>query len=463
MRSTTSVLFALLLTGCSVLDPHNVIGRQTTAPKTDDLLVASQVQGGWRQPALDTVWNTINEHYYDARFNGVDWNAAKAKWAPQLALATSDDQYWELLDKMTGELRDAHTRVHSAKQVTQQKAGESHSLGLNFAEMAGELVLTGINPDSDAWWAGARVGMVIRDIDGEPALPLYRKLVESARETSTPWTKVRGAVRKISLGDLGTSVRMTFARPAGNTADTSAVEEFSAVLKRRKQPVTQNLHDRVLPSGFAYVRFNEFSESLRSSVLAAIDRHKDTPGLILDLRNNGGGSGAMAQAVVEKFLSANHKPGKILTRTGKPIKVMFVTLMALEPEFKGDAAKAYTKPVVVLINENSASAAEIVASTLQDMGRASVIGERSCGCLLGYLGYADLPGGGRLAYSEVGFAPASGKRVEGVGIKPDVEVSLQRADLLAGRDRVLEAAEASLKRKTMPAETVPLNSAEVLK
>ncbi|MCY7387137.1 MAG: hypothetical protein LH481_03585, partial [Burkholderiales bacterium] len=65
----------------------------------------------------------------------------------------------------------------------------------------------------------------------------------------------------------------------------------------------------------------------------------------------------------------------------------------------------------------------------------------------GYLGYADLAGGGQLAYSELGFITPKGKRIEGEGVKPDVEVKLAREDILFNRDRVLEAAERFLQEK----------------
>jgi carboxyl-terminal processing protease len=175
---------------------------------------------------------------------------------------------------------------------------------------------------------------------------------------------------------------------------------------------------------------------------------KDTPGMIVDLRNNGGGSLAMSSTLISKFLSEPEKGARVLTRTGKPITVAFLPVIKLETELKGSKENAYAKPLVILTNENSASASEIFSSTLQDLGRASVIGRRTCGCLLGYLGYADLPGGGQLAYSEIGFVSPKGKRIEGEGVAPDIEIKLTREDILLNRDRTLEAAEALLKNKT---------------
>ena len=79
-----------------------------------------------------------------------------------------------------------------------------------------------------------------------------------------------------------------------------------------------------------------------------------------------------------------------------------------------------------------------------DSGRATVVGEVSCGCLLGFLGYAALPGGGALAYSEIGFRTAKGDIVEGRGVMPDVVIERSLSDLRLSRDRTLEAAQAAL-------------------
>lgn len=438
-RSPLMATLLLVLVGCSVLDPNNIIGRQRVAGPVSDVPVPVK-DDRWRERALDEVWNTINDRYYDAALNGVDWKAIRANHAPRILAAASDDEYWELLDKMTGELRDSHTRVHGPKLVAQLRDQEAHSLGLGFLELDGSLVVTSVHAESDAWWAGVRPGMLVKTIDGAPALSRYHALVTEVRDSSTPWARTRSAMRKILAGDIDSKVAMTFARQDGS--------EITAPLKRRRFHTPPETVARILPSGFAYVRFSNFVEALEGGLLRAIDEMKDAPGMIVDLRNNGGGSLLMANKLTAKFLTAETPGPRTLTRDGKPITVAFFPVIKPQTTLFGDKARAYTRPLAILTNENSASASEIFSGTLRDLGRAMLIGQRSCGCMLGYLGYADLSGGGQLAYSEMGFILPKGERIEGKGLMPDVEIKLTREDIAAGRDRTLEAAEAFLKEKT---------------
>ncbi len=445
MRIALLLLLAALPNGCAVLDPHNIVGRTKAPGISSNMPFQETYSAEWKREAFEEVWNTINDKYYDANLNGVNWNAVGETYQQQILNAGNDDRYWELLDKMTGELKDAHTRVHGPKQVAQQRDHEAHSLGLGFQEMNDALVVTSVHAESDPWWAGVRQGMTIKTIDGEPALVRYRRLMTEVRYSSTPWARTRGAAHKIVAGDPGTSISMTFVRMDGS--------EIFATMKRRKFRTPPTFTHRVLPSGFGYIRFSNFVGTMQSGILEAITNMRDGPGMIIDLRNNGGGSLDMANTLTTKFLSEPHKGARVLTRTGKPVTIAFIPTMKMQTELNGDRQAAYTKPLVILTNEGSASASEIFSSTLQDLGRATVIGQRSCGCLLGYLGYADLPGGGQLAYSELGFVSPKGKRIEGVGVNPDEEIKLEREDIVFNRDRVLEAAERFLLEKAkMPPE-----------
>jgi carboxyl-terminal processing protease len=279
--------------------------------------------------------------------------------------------------------------------------------------------------------------MTLVAIGGEPALQAYEKLRADTRLDSTERSRHMRAVRRLNAGELGTTASFTFERADGT--------RFEATLSRRRLATRASQNHRVLPSGYGYLRFNEWTLSVTAQVLAALEELKATPGLVIDLRGNPGGSAHAVNLVLARFFPKRTELGSVVTRSGKPISMLLGTVEIIKLKRSVDGDKdAYIAPVVVIVNAASGSASELFAGTMQASGRAAIVGQPSCGCLLGYLGYARVPGGAELAYSEVGFVLANGKRIEGEGVIPDDPVPIRLADLQMNRDRALEEAQALL-------------------
>lgn len=432
----------LLAAGCTILDPHNMIGRQmgnATGPPTE--VVPSPppttLDAAERERAFDFVWNTINERYHDASLNGVDWVAVGMRFRPVAISARDDDTFWDVLDRMTGELKDAHTRVESPKRVELRRRDEAITLGFSFMPIEARLAVTGVNPDSDAWWAGVRPGMALVNIGAEPAWLAYEKLLADTRYDSTERSRHLRTVRRLLTGDEGTTAEFTFERSDGT--------RIEARLARRKVGTRAGASHRILPSGFGYLRLTQWTVGVMPRALEGLEALRKTPGIVIDLRGNPGGSVHAVNSMLARFFPARTELGHTTTRTGRPISMLFgtVEIIKLKSEVDG-TTDAYTGPVVILVNAQSASGSELFAGTMQAIGRAVVVGEPSCGCLLGFLGYTRIPGGGELAFSEVGFVMANGKHIEGEGVIPNYLVAARLADLQLNRDRTLEQAQSLL-------------------
>ena len=427
--------------GCSVIDPYNVIGREgePATPSTQFVPSPESTTLGraGRERAFDFVWSTIERRYHDPSFNGVDWKAVGERYRPLALEAPDDEAFWDVLDRMTGELHDSHTRVESPREVELRRHGQTMSLGFSFMPLGGQLAVSSVDPEGDAWWAGVRPGMIVAAIGGKPAARAYAELLRHARSASTDRARHFAALRRLILGPEGSRVAFTFERADGT--------RFDATLARRTIDRRRRETHRVLPSGFGYIRFSEWSIPLTLRALSAIDALKGTPGLVIDLRSNPGGSVHAVNLMLERLFAKPTQLGSATTRDGRPVTLFMgaIDVIALHREVRG-SADAYRAPVVVLVNALSASGSELFAGSLQAVGRAKVVGQPSCGCLLGFLGYAYVPGGAQLAYSEVGFVLANGRRIEGEGVIPDREVPLTLEDLRLSRDRPLEEAQALL-------------------
>lgn len=208
---------------------------------------------------------------------------------------------------------------------------------------------------------------------------------------------------RLVRGKEGTTVTITFARNG---------KPYTVKIPRRKF-VSISVEQTVLPGNIGYIALNTFynekvSEQFRAAIASM--KQKGVQKLILDMRNNGGGLLNAGVDVADQFLGS----GNIVSlkdRTGRS-------------QVYGRASNRptdYTGKLVVLVNKNSASASEVVAGALQDMKRATIIGEQTFG-----KGVAQIPvdtvDGGKVAIVNSAWLTPQGREIHKKGITPDIAV-----------------------------------------
>ena len=421
------------LFGCAAIDPQHVLTRQfgNSAP-ADGRPLSPEI----KQEAYDFVWNRVNEAYVDPQFNGVDWTHMGQLHYPRIMSAPNDALFWRNLDEMVAELGDAHTRVLSAKQYANDKERQSLTLGLNLSQTNEGILVFGVAKDSAADQAKIVAGDKILEIDGVEAQHWWQQQLQKARKNSTERAREKSVRRLLNGGDPERAVnqiKLTVAAADGSVR----MLELARTILPRKESITSQIYG----GNIGYIKLTAFDQKLNGQIASHFEKLKETQALIVDLRGNGGGSLGMALNMMNHVVSGKIPIGERKTRTGKPPKFMFglITAGSLKLELKG-VNRPYLNPLIVLVDSDSASASEFFSGSLQAIGRAQVFGSTSCGCLLGYMGYANVPGGGALAYSEMDFVPIAGQRIEGNGVIPNRMLTVSRADLIAKRDVVLEAA-----------------------
>ena len=219
----------------------------------------------------------------------------------------------------------------------------------------------------------------------------------------------------------GQVVRWEFLTPDGRTV----------VLDLKVQPLPiARLETHDLPGGLVYIRFDGFTLTATRWLSQQLEQHHAAPGVVLDLRHNSGGLIFSALSAVGEFFP--QAVPVIVTLDQKGDRTRWASFQLGSAHYAGR--------LVVLTSGQTASAAEILSAALQENGRAKIVGRRTAGALLAAV-QASLPDKGLVQVSEYDVITMRGKRLEGVGLEPDLTVPVRTADQLrADEDPELAAA-----------------------
>ncbi|MDX1353159.1 MAG: S41 family peptidase [Thiomicrorhabdus sp.] len=290
------------------------------------------------------------------------------------------------------------------EEMEEHTRGEFGGLGMEVGMEDGFVKVISPIDDTPAQKAGIQSGDLIIKLGKEPVKG-----------------KTLSEAVKVMRGKPGTKLMLTIVRK-GEDAPLK-IEITRAIIK------VKSLKQRLLTDNVGYARISQFQVRTGSDLLKSIDalekeNGKPLAGLVLDLRNNPGGVLNAAVQVSDAFLN----DGLIVYTEGR-IKN---SKMRFEAE-EGDIMNG--KPIVVLINEGSASASEIVAGALQDQKRAIIAGRTSFGkgsvqTLL------QLNNGAAIKVTTARYYTPSGRSIQAEGIKPDVEIELVKVEKVNKNDLI---------------------------
>lgn len=355
---------------------------------------------------FEQVWQTVNDNFYDPKFNGVDWQAVGEKYKHKAAQAQSQQQLADVINQMLSELRTSHTHFYTQnepayyqllgifqpgskdfqqqiKKIFPKGKIEYSGTGTFTKEVNGQIFVKAILDASPAAQAGLKVGDRLLNVDGSPYQPI-----------------------RSFAGKAGQKVMLLIQRsPNPNSQKeitiTPQMLDATTMFLKAQQASTQVIERQGKKIGYVHIwsyAGDKYQQQLELDLIYG--RLKDADGLVLDLREGWGG----ASPNYLNIYTAKGPNVTMIPRDGK----------------HNTANYQWKKPVVMVVNEGSRSGKEILAFGFQQYSIGPVVGSKTPGAVVG--GSPFLMQDGSLLYLAVADVFVNGKRLEGKGVIPDISV-----------------------------------------
>jgi carboxyl-terminal processing protease len=384
--------------------------------------------------AFEAAWNAVNKNFYDPSFLGVNWAETGARYRARLSNIHDDDEFKKLIDGMLRELPTSH--LHFRVSVDSKTMTPSTKIGVLTQKIGGEDVVVAVEPTSDAAVKGIRPGDVL--LTGEDTL-------------RGPWgSSVPVEVKHCSQQ----TERLTITR-----------EPFGWPFERPS--VQWKIVTRSADKKFAYVRISHFDDDVAPLVDKAMQEIRETNGMIVDLRNNTGGNASYVRLM--SYLAPKPRMAFVLlsrpylNRFGRAPEKLDDALLAQIPKVAGayttqaildafrkngggagfyteDGGKdLYKGKVILLVNHETASAAEGFVWDIKGWPGITVLGQDTAGAIAGAEDF-EIPGGWILTLPTHAVWGPDGNSYRDQATSPDIVIPESRDSFCSGTDATLNAA-----------------------
>lgn len=396
---------------------------------------------GIAAPSLfEQVWQTVNDNFYDPNFNGVDWKSMRQQYQAQAQNASSREAKAAVINQMLSQLKTSHTRLYIPEEpayyellgIFQPRLPEFQTqlqpffpdgtitysgIGIYTKTINNKVYIRAMLEGSPAAEAGLKIGDQLLSADGQPFHPI-RSFADKVGQT------VQLVIQRAPSPDSQQTVEV---RPK----QFDAVTMFLEVQRNSIEIIKQQNRDIGYVHVWSYAN-EQGQQQLENELLYG--RLKDVDALILDLRGGWGGT----PATVLNFY------------TGRGPSI---TSIVPRQDMQTTTHSHWYKPVVMVVNEDSRSAKEILAFGFQQYKIGTVVGSKTVGAVVA--GQPFLMSDGSVLYVAVADVLVDGTRLEGVGVTPDVIVPFS-LEYAAGNDpqkqRAIEIAVTNASKTNAPDE-----------
>lgn len=458
-RGMRNIFIALLL----------MLACTAQAQLPNKLTAADKIYG------LSKFWQEVNYNFvYLEKVDRKQWDSAYKAMITEVAATTNDYAYFRLMQRFCALLNDGHTNVWMPSSL--QSLQLTRMFGeywMNLENINGKAIVT---RTLKAKLKEIPPGSEIVEVNGLPVAQYLKDSVMPYIASSTDYVRNDMAVSELFKGLTGDTYKVKIKRPDGvvfpltlvhaRTTDTAFYPAMSSG--------NELLELKWYPNDIAYVALNSFgNRKIDTLFLQKLPELYKAKAVIIDLRDNGGGSTGIGTEILQyftndsvlhhsRYYTRQHLPSfKAWGTWVKPVDTLNSEWnkkawkhyndkayydFEYEPSRITITAKRIVVPTVLLIGHGTASAAEDFLISADNQKHMVKIGSRSYGSTGQPLQF-DLPGGGAARVCTKKDTYPDGREFVGYGVKPDIEVEPDVADFVANRDKVLDTALSYLQKK----------------
>lgn len=369
-----------------------------------DLVDKTQISS---QKLFDNTWKIIRDNYYDAELNTQSWSRWKEHYRGKIK---TDEDAKVAIDSMLASLDDPYSRFMNKEEYQEQNNSidsKITGIGVNIASDSGKIKIINVMEGTPAQFANLLPDDIIFSVDGKE-------------------------VNGLSLSQVANLVR----GQENSFVNITILRNNSKITKKiiRKEIKIKTVKSSVVDKNIGYIQIMSFiGSSTPNEFLEALEKTKDTTGLILDLRGNTGGLLPNAIFIANLFIPKGNLVS-IVGRNGYKYDIN-----AQDTQYQVD------KPTVVLVDGSSASASEILSGALKDYKRAKLLGTKTYGKGM-VQKIMPMPNETGLNLTVAKYLTPKGTDINKKGINPDVQVEFSIKDVKNNNDAQLQAAKTILSK-----------------
>lgn len=412
---------------------QNIWEKPVYQPGTSEKLLDEQE----KIAGLSKLW--AEAKYNFANFDlvpNLNWDSLYQSFIPKVQATQSTEAYYKTLQHFYQYLHDGHTGVSMPMNYYKEKNGIL-PIEIRWVENKA-IVVRNLSKVTNE--QAIRPGMELVAFNHVPVHQFIQKEISPYLSFSTSQDSIERIYRyDLMIGKAGTPVTLTFKgnknKEIKNNVQYIPFEQFFG-----NYPM---IDFKVLKGNIGYLQINSFNDervvSLYDSLFPAIAK---TSGLIIDIRNNGGGNGSNGYEILSSLTENTFYTGKSVIRRYRPVGRAWGSIMSTDIESEDWVPRKkqlYTQPVIVLVSGATYSAAEDFASAFKIMKRGKLMGSTTGGSTGQPITFG-LPGGGVARVCAKRDFIWDGTEFIGIGIQPDIYQLPTIKGIIENKDEVLDAA-----------------------